>query len=545
MPKLDFLGKDDVYGYHRTVPYFTLEADSKKSVGKADIDGNLIIQGDNLYALKALLPRYENKIKCIYIDPPYNTGNDWQYNDNVSSPRLKEWLGKVVDGDDQARHDKWLCMMWPRLQLLWELLAEDGVIFISIDDNEQHHLRAIMDEIFGEENFVANLVWRKKPGGGQDTKYFAREHENILSYVKSEAFELNFRNKEIQESDFRKIKNGRKCNFIKLEKWGSNAYRTDRPTMFYPIKDPDGMDFYPQAPDGKEGNWRTKPTALDEQHIHWEKLKAGRWTPYEVIYFDEVKDNFKTIKERTIFYDLATTAEATNEQKYIFGDKVFDYSKPADLISRLVFLATDKDSIILDSFAGSGTTAQAVLELNKEDGGDRKFILVECEEEIADKITAERVKRVIKGVPQAKSETLKAGLGGNFTYCTLGQEINPEKILNGESLPDYETLAAHVFWLATGQTLESKATQRKDWFIGETATQHLYLIYQPDIDFLSSEEAALTFEKGKAIQKSLKPKQKAYVFASTAYVGHKDLRALGLVFCQLPWSLQERLAESS
>ena len=199
MPTLDFKSKQLIYAHHLTVPSRTLEVNTKKSLPAKNgegvrvapsLDDNLIIHGDNLHALKALLPRYADRVNCIYIDPPYNTGNEkWVYNDNVNSPWMKEWLkGKSpVDGEDLERHDKWLCMMWPRLQLLRELLAEDGVIFISIDDNEQHHLRMMMDEIFGEENFIANIVWQKKYAPANDAKYFSDNHDFVLCYAKTRA----------------------------------------------------------------------------------------------------------------------------------------------------------------------------------------------------------------------------------------------------------------------------------------------------------------------------------------------------------------------
>jgi len=536
MPKLDFLGKGDVYTHHLTVPYHTLEADKKKSVGKADIDGNLIIHGDNLYALKALLPRYESKIKCIYIDPPYNTGNDWQYNDKVNSPLIKTWLNKTVDRDDQTRHDKWLSMMWPRLQLLHELLAEDGVIFISIDDNEQHHLRAIIDEIFGEENFVANIIWQKKYSPQNDARHFSDNHDFILCYAKDKETwrPILLPRTEQQDERYKNPDNDPRGRW-KSSGLDAKSYSAGG---LYPITTPSGRVVHP--PPGR--HW-----AYTEERFH-ELVKDNRiWfgekgnnVPSVKLFLSEVKQGLTPLTI-WLYQEVGHNQIATQELKKIdISD--FPSPKPSTLLKRIFHIGADKDSIILDSFAGSGTTAQAVLELNKEDGGNRKFILVECEDEIADKITAERVRRVIKGVPKAKSETLKAGLGGNFTFYTLGQEIDPEKILTGESLPDYETLAAHVFWLATGQTLPSKATQRKDWFIGETATMRLYLIYKPDIEFLGSKESALNFEMGEAIQKQLKPKQKAYVFAPAAYVSHKDLRALRLAFCQLPWSLQERLA---
>ena len=192
MPTLDFKGKQLVYAHHLTVPSRTLEPNAKKSLSlkgsKLSLDDNLIIHGDNLHALKALMPRYAGRVNCIYIDPPYNTGNEsWIYNDNVNSPMMQEWLKdkSPVDGEDLERHDKWLCMMWPRLQLLRELLAEDGVIFISIDDNEHHRLRMMMDEIFGEENFVATIIWEKVYSPKSSAQYFSENHDFIVVYARN------------------------------------------------------------------------------------------------------------------------------------------------------------------------------------------------------------------------------------------------------------------------------------------------------------------------------------------------------------------------
>ena len=543
MPLLDFKGKQMVYAHHLTVPYRTLDVVRTKSIlpkGKDTQEGNLIVHGDNLHALKALMPRYAGRVNCIYIDPPYNTGNEgWCYNDNVNSEIMRRWLKEngAVDGDDEERHEKWLCMMWPRLQLLRELLAEDGVIFISIDDNEQHRLRMLMDEIFGEDNFVASIVWRKKAGGGQDSEYLAREHDYVLVYRKTDKFKMNFRTKEVDEKDYNKIKDGKKCKFIKLEKWGSNSYRTDRPTMFYPIKDPDGRDFYPKAPDGKEGNWRTRPLNLDKKHIHWEK-KKGAWTPYEVVYYEGLSEKTKIIKDRTIFFDLATTTDATKEQVCIFGKKVMDNTKPVELIIRLITLSGGKDSIVLDSFAGSGTTAHAVLALNKEDGGNRKFIIVECED-YADKTTAERVRRVIKGIPKARNGNLKHGLGGSFAFCKLGEELNIENMLRGKDLPDYDALARHVAYTATGVAMD-KIKAGKDYFFGETADYRMHMIYRPERDFLCSSESALTWQVAERIGRSAQKKGKtALVFAPWKFISQKDLRKEKVTFCQLPYAIHQ------
>ena len=451
MPTLNWIGKEAVINHHDEVPIHTLTHDSDRSLGAENEPlgtGNLLIEGDNLIALKALLPYYTGKVKCIFIDPPYNTGNEnWVYNDNVNNPTIQKWLGKTVGHlvADLSRHDKWLCMMFPRLCLLHQLLRDDGVIFVTLDDNEQPNLRLLMNEIFGETNFVANLIWRKKAGGGQDSEYYAREHEYILCYRKSDAYTMQFRTSLITESKFPKIKNGRKCQFLKLEKWGSGAYKEDRPTLFYAITDPDGNEFFPKAPDGRDGRWRKQPTDLDSTHIHWAK-RSGRWTPYEVIYFDEVEDTAKIVKERSIYYDIATTTDATNEQKAIFGKKVFDNSKPLELIKRLILLSTEPDSIVLDSFAGSGTTGHAVLAQNREDKGNRQFILVELEPKIAREITVTRLKRVSEGYTFENNgkQQHEFGIGGTFSYYHVS-----DTFLEKSEIPFHE-MAQYLFFKETG-----------------------------------------------------------------------------------------------
>ena len=340
-----------------------------------DATDGVLIHGDNWQVLNLIREMYHGQVKCVYIDPPYNTGGD----------------GFLYR--DQYQHSSWLTMMAERIANVCNFLPEDGVVFVSVDDNEQHRLRMMMDEIFGADDFVANLIWRKKAGGGMDSQYFAREHEYILCYRGNKEFRLNFRTIEFTEADFPKMKNERKCKFTKLEKWGSNAHREDRPTMFYAIQDPDGNDFYPQAPSGREGNWRTRPMELDKDHIHWEK-KDGRWTPYEVSYFDELGDRKKVVKERTIFYDLATTTDATFDQKDLFSEKKFGDNKPVGLILRLISLAGSENSVILDFFAGSGTTAHAAIKLNQVDGKRRKFILAEMGDYFGT-VLLPRVKKVI------------------------------------------------------------------------------------------------------------------------------------------------------
>jgi len=547
MPTLDFKGKQFVYSHHHSVPFRELVIEDEKSLPKKNkkpsIDDNLIINGDNLHALKALMPLYAGKVKCIYIDPPYNTGNEgWCYNDNVNSPLMKEWLAKnanPVDREDLQRHDKWLCMMYPRLKLLHELLADDGVIFVSIDDNEVHHLRAVMDEIFGD-NFIGKFVWRKKEGGGQTDQYFVTEDETILVYQKSNNFSWIDETIEGNDKSFNKEDENGKYTAVKLAKWGNAARREDRPKQYFSIKSPDEKNVYPIAPDGNDGRWRVgkkrMELLIESNLIEWQK-KSGEWVPYEKVHY--VENSVKVIKERSVIYDLVNTAEATKTLAQIFGKKdLFENPKPYELIKYLLTYTTRNNDIILDSFAGSGTTAHAVLDLNKEDGGNRKFILVEMED-YANSITAERVRRVINGVETAKDEKLKQGLGGSFTFCKLGDEFNIEKILTGEALPKYEALANYVFYTATGKSLETPAKQKIDYFVGETDLFEVYLIYQPDIAFLRSNESALNAKMVEIISQRSTSKKQKLVFASAKYMGQNELNDHKIIFCQLPYAIHK------
>ena len=308
--------------------------------------------------------------------------------------------------------------------------------------------------------------------------------------------------------------------------------KVDRPTLFYPITDPDGNDFYPQAPSGEQGRWRTHPTNLDDAHIHWEKRK-GRWTPLEVTYFDEVSGT-KPVKDRTIFYDVGTTTDATREQKIIFGRKMVENSKPVDLIRRILELCSTKDDIILDSFAGTGTTAHAVLALNSEDGGNRKFILVECED-YADTITAERVRRVIKGVPDASEQLLQRELDDSFTYCTLGDPIDVERMLTGESLPKYSELASYLLHTGSGVSTDRELkAQNDDGLFYSNSDTNYYLLYQPDIEWLRSNKAILNEQQALRISNV---GRKAVVFAVDKYMSQRFLTSMGITFCQIPYEL--------
>ncbi|MYA23734.1 MAG: site-specific DNA-methyltransferase [Gemmatimonadetes bacterium] len=552
MPTLDFKGKQHIYAHHLTVPYRPLMSDAGRSMNAADSDDNLIIHDDNLYALKALLPRYAGRVKCIYIDPPYNTGKgDWVYNDNVNSPLMQEWLkqNSPVDGEDLERHDKWLCMMWPRLHLLGELLADDGVIFISIDDNEQHHLRMLMDEIFGKKNFVANIIWQKKYAPANDAKYFSDNHDFVLCYAKNRTdgkgnSSVAWQRRLLQRTEKQD----------KLYKYDDNdgrgPWRTDNlsvktysPEYDYPIVNPN-TDVAYNPPDGR--CWLTNreqmQTWIDENRVFFGR--DGKNSPQLKRYLREVQQGIVPLTI-WLYDEVGHTDGARKALKEIFSDQqlLFDNPKALGLLQRICTIAGGKNALILDSFAGSGTTAHAVLALNKEDGGNRKFILVECED-YADTTTAERVRRVINGVPNAKDDALREGLGGSFTYCTLGPPIELEGMLTGDALPDYAAMAAYLLYTASGISAGAAALEplNNDGLFHSNHTTDYYLLYEPNLDYLRSDAAILNEERARCISTASQQNgRKALVFGPGKYIGQAELTRMDITFCQLPYELHRAL----
>ncbi len=543
MAELKFKGKPFVQNYHLGVKYCQLIPKKNKSLTpKLSLHDNLIIHGDNLKALKALLPTYAGKVKCIYIDPPYNTGNEnWVYNDNVTSPMMQEWLGKVVDRDDLTRHDKWLCMMTPRLKLLSELLREDGVIFISIDDNEIHHLLALMNEVFSEENFRNVLIIRRGVKSVQ-AQFDRIDRLNIGSeYVIVYTKDTNYKFEQFR-IDLEDQREGG---------WNNHWRGTDRPTMRYNL-----FGITPET-----GQWRWSKKRSETAIENYKLLLKEVGKTAKTITQDEIDNWYITKLEEGEDYDLLRLSDNNKPEHYIppsdtkfgsslwtdlkpngnaqlktiFGKKVFDNPKSVDLIKRLYSLANVKtDDIVLDSFAGSGTTAHAVLALNKEDGGNRRFILVECED-YADTIIAERVRRVIKGVPGAKDENLREGLGGSFSYFELGKPIELESILSSENLPNYKDLARYVFYTATGEEFDESALDEKKHFIGESKNYQVYLFYQPDLEYLKN--TPLTLERARALGPWKPGRKHRLVFAPHKYLDQDYLNELRIDYAQLPFEI--------
>lgn len=601
MSELHFKGKEFVYNHHLSVPYRPLVADTAKSIGEGGLNGNIIIHGDNLHALKALMPRYTGKVDCIFIDPPYNTGNEgWCYNDNVNSPMMQEWLKSSPVGlEDGLRHDKWCAMMWPRLKLLHELLSEKGSFWMTLDDNEVQRGRALCDAIFGDASFKHCFIWRKVDSPNDNKVAVTADHDYLLCYVKDPEL-IRFSPMMapgILDAYSKRDELGRLYRDRLLKKNGKNSLRKDRPSMYFPISDPDGNAVFPIHDNGEDACWAAGQKAIDE-HIKngtliWKKRKklgAEGWEPYTREYAPETP----TRPYPTIWSDLATMRQAKANQRDIFGTAdLFDTPKPSELIERILELVDLPDAVVLDSFAGSGTTAHAVLKANLKDGGNRHFILIECED-YADRLTAERVRRVISGYEfkgTQKEELLnekisftkfkkaaeiihqidgienteshrfdsisktiqdgvlvvegikkiterKAGLGGEFTYCTLGDPIDIDKILTGESMPDYHSLGSWLFHTATGASLDTSKVDEPSYFLGETDAYYVWLLYKPDLGYLKSKDAALTLSLAEKISLS-KEGKKHLVFAAAKFASNKALLPLGVEFAPLPFALYQ------
>ena len=478
MPTLNWIGKEAVVKHHKDVPFRLLEPVPDLSCGAADT-ANLIVQGDNLHALKALLPRYAGQVKCIYIDPPYNTGNEgWAYNDNVNSPEIRKWMNEVVgkEGETLDRHDRWLCMMYPRLVLLKQFLRDDGAIFVSIDDNEVATLRLLMDEIFGVGNFFAQFEWQKAYSPRMDAKLVSWDTDHVVAYGKTSLVALNRLRFEQNGAQFNNIDPARGKSYRRRQwrKEGSGAKREDRPNLFYELSAPDGTSVLPIRPDGSEGRWRGQRSYFEalvaSDEIEWLK-QSGIWQ----VYVKQFSDGDATRPPSTWWSseDYGHNHEAAEEIRDILGAQAFSTPKPTRLIQRILQIATDKDSIVLDSFAGSGTTGHAVLKQNAEDGGNRRFVLVEMGDNIARNVIAERMKRVATGYTNTKGNTVE-GLGGGFQFCRLSAE--PLFTAEGQIRPDvrFAQLAEFVWFAETGTGYTGKGDSP---LLGVHEGRAIYLLY--------------------------------------------------------------------
>ncbi|HUT59599.1 MAG TPA: site-specific DNA-methyltransferase [Phycisphaerae bacterium] len=528
MPTLDWIGKKAVLNHHREVPYHLLRCAAKLSVGDPG-SGNLLVEGDNLLALKALLPYYAGQVKCIYIDPPYNTGNEkWVYNDAVNSPEIRRWLGKVVgqEAEDLSRHDKWLSMMYPRLALLREFLREDGAIFISVDDNEVQNLRSIMDEIFGPRGFVACAIWQKRTSPDMRLA-FSTGHDYVVAFAR-DAAKVMFHNVPKTEKQASQYKNP---DNDPRGPWVSSDYTAQgyRPNQMYKITTPGGKTCEP--PPGV--CWKNvEPVFLKlvaDGRIWFGK--NGRAMPRRKTFLSESPGN--AVWTWWPNDEVGHTQEAKKELDGILGEnQPFDTPKPLRLIRRVLQIASDKDSLILDSFAGSGTTGHAVLELNKADGGNRRFILVEMEPDICRKVTAQRLTRAIEGY-ETNGKPI-AGLGGGFRYCTLAEPLFDEA---GTIRPQvtFADLSAHVFFTETGEPIP-KRTNGRTPLLGVCNGTAYYLLFNGVLgDKRPNGGNVLT---GKVLEKLPAHEGPKVVYGEGCRLGRARLKRQRITFKQVPYEIK-------
>ena len=528
MPTLEWIGKKAVVNHHREVPFRLLQCDPALSVGDAD-SGNLLVQGDNLEALKALLPYYAGKIKCIYIDPPYNTGNEgWIYNDNVNSPEIKAWLGKVVgsEAEDLSRHDKWLCMMYPRLALLKEFLSEDGSIWISMDDSEIGQLRLLMDEIFGLSRFVACNVWQKRYSR-ENREAIGDVHDYILTYAKNPKIFKEVRNRirpDEQQEKIYKNASGDPRGRWRAIPMTAQGYR---PNQMYEIRTPTGVVHRP--PEGR--CWSMIESEylrlLGEGRIYFGK--SGKSQPNLIRYLSEVEGFVPWTWWP--HQEVGHTDEARKEIRSLLGTQTaFDTPKPHRLLKRIIEIATKPGDLVLDSFAGSGTTGHAVLAQNKANGGDRRFILVEMDPKICREVTAERLKRVIEGYGNEEP------LGGGFRYCTLGEPLFDETGAIRASVK-FPELAAHVFFTETGSPIPKRATGKSP-LLGVYNGVAVYLLFNGVLgDKRPQGGNVLTRD----VLASLPPHDGSKViYGESCRLGAAHLRQESITFKQVPYDIQVR-----
>jgi adenine-specific DNA-methyltransferase len=588
MASIDFKGKTIVWNHHLSVPYYTLEEVKELSYRPENPKQHLVIEGDNLLALKSLLPKYSGSIKCIYIDPPYNTGNEgWVYNDKVNSPLIKEWLDNEVGKDDLTRHDKWLCMMTPRLKLLWELLADDGVLFISIDDNEIANLRILMDEIVGEESFTTTIHVEMSTVQGQKVKpakegNIVKNAEYILVYSKNKAKNIGkkvlfdpsgYDNHysiylEKSESSYTQTPLTQKiCAddklFKKLEILGLAKYKNKQREM----PNSNISKAYARLGEVKDFIHQNSDKIVrlhDTIGIDRSRLSREIRQDEVIEYTSDSRSYLITMDRTGEFKQLISLREKVNKADDFYntygittirgdwwdgfyldmgnvsregGVEYNNGKKPVRLIKQLISFVSNENDIILDSFAGSGTTAHAVLELNKEDRKKRKFILVQMTEatrkELNKNVCKDKTQpRVINAINENSS-------ADGFVYQRLTTPIDAEAMLSG-TLPSFKEFAKYVYYLATGKNLANEGQIKENsFYVGKHANSQVYLIYKQDMASLT--KLALTLDFAEQI-KQADQNTKKVVYAPACFLDEEYLAAYNIQFVSIPYNLFDRVS---
>lgn len=537
MPTLNWIGKDAVVKHHHEVPFHLLKDVPDLACGDPG-SGNLIVQGDNLVALKALLPHYAGQVKCVCIDPPYNTGNEgWAYNDNVNNPVIREWLGKVVgkEGETLDRHDRWLCMMYPRLALLRQFLTEDGAIFVCLDDNEIAPLRLLMDEIFCASNFVASIIWEKRTTR-ENRRVFSFSHDYVICYARN----LSLFEKVCGTLPLTDEVKGRYSNQDNDPRgdWQSVSLNAQAghgtASQFYRLKTPGGKEFDP--PPGR--CWSVTEPKFNELVSQGRIFfgKSGNNAPRLKKFLSETT---KGLTPRTLWSskEIGTTDSATKELLSVFaGDPGFNTTpKPTDLFQRIFHIASKPGDLVLDSFAGSGTTGHAILKLNAANPSEepRRFIVIELEPEVCRNITRERVRRVAEGYTNAKGEAV-AGLGGGFRFCELGEPLFDESGHIRETVK-FGELARHVYFTETGEPLPRERVQNTP-LLGVCRGVAVYLLFNGILgDKTSNGGNVLTRKVLAALPPFAGPK---VIYCGGCLIGAERLAQEGITIRQTPYEIR-------
>lgn len=537
MPTLTWIGKEKVVNHHLDVPFRVL--DRQYTFGDTPDSGNKIIHGDNLEALKALLPEYEGKIKCIYIDPPYNTGNEkWVYNDNVNDPHIRKWLGQVVGSemDDLTRHDKWLCMMYPRLVLLQKLLKDDGAIFISIDDNELYFLKCICDEIFGKANYLCSICI-KNDSRARPYNSISVTHEYLLVYTGANfiANSLHDKSKKFQYKD-----EFGGYDLYELRNRNSDFNSDNRPNLYYPfwvnpnneiekslfeidlVEHEGWIKFYPQESQGIKTVWRWGKEKAQENlnTVIFGRKAVGGWQVVK-----KYRDDIYALPSVWDDADVSSDRGTLTMKKFFNNKRVFAFPKSPELIQRCLQLASDPDSIILDSFAGSGTTAHAVLNLNKQDGGNRKFILVELGD-YAENITAERVRRVISGYGEGKNAV--EGTGGSFDFYELGDTLFDPKTENLNDNANTEQIRQYVWYSETHAPYIAPTAEHHPYWLGTDQRTNYYFYY------IKGEETCLSWDFLRTLTLERDKAEMYIIYADRCVLTESEMQQLNIRFKKIP-----------
>lgn len=523
MPFLDWVNKNQAVQTSNQVPYHLLQHQGTYGDTAAAHD-NLLIQGDNLQALKALLPFYTGKVKCIFIDPPYNTQSAFEHY------------------DDKLEHSQWLSMMYPRLVLLRELLAEDGSIWVTLDDREAHYFKVMMDEVFGRGNFVANVLWQKVYSERMDSVGFSAEHDHLLCYSKGSHFNVKrlAKSQNLSQFKFKDERTGMPYRRRSLRKEGSESLRIDRPSMWYSITAPDGSEVYPIKPDGTEGRWRWMPETYQRDFEQTEFVKVkGKWEIYVKQFFDDKSDR----PPSTLWFseDVGHNHEAKLEAQSFNKISTFTTPKPERLIQRILHIATNENDLILDSFLGSGTTAAVAHKMN------RRYIGIEMGEHAVTHCIP-RLQKVIEGEQGGISKAVNWQGGGGFNFFTLGAPVFDA---DGHITPEvrFADLAAYIWWLETKSAQTSAANsatssshQTNTPFIGEHEGVAYYLLYNGILGDRRPNGGNVLTSAVLAHLLEVHPHAgKKVIFGEASRLGDARLAENQIEFKQIPYELHDRV----